>query len=292
MTYSTNTFTASRQQPSTADGSGANTSGTVNISEYSNTGTQPGSGATILREGSTYYDTIRSDLEQAQRMDVTDQIRRYANEIYGGSDSTQQSGLAASKSLQFSKAATMQRAQRLSVRAIPFTFQFVGQVGLFGAENAYVEIDLDIDKTLEDEYEEPGWNPAKLTFGDYPPIDTYMQADIQYDKDLYTINTYEPALITNAVPSLLDNPKVSIRLDDVGTGNIYIDTWLETMLYKRNKEMWGYDKMYVSPTERFFVGLHARNTRRLDYNVTVTIGEEFLPYSAITEKELVATTNY
>ena len=56
--------------------------------------------------------------------------------------------------------------------------------------------------------------------------------------------------------------------------------------------MWGYDKMYVSPTERFFVGLHARNTRRLDYNVTVTIGEEFLPYSAITEKELVATTNY
>ena len=51
---------------------------------------QPGSGGEILRDGTTYYDTIRSDLEQLQRVDVTEQIRRYANEIYGGSDNTQQ----------------------------------------------------------------------------------------------------------------------------------------------------------------------------------------------------------
>ena len=107
--------------------------------------------------------------------------------------------------------------------------------------------------------------------------------------------------ILNNVNDFLRQKDISVTPDisllfsefiDIGTGNIYVDTWLETMLYKRNKEMWGYDKMYVSPTERFFVGLHARNTRRLDYNVTVTIGEEYLPYSEITEKELVATTNY
>ena len=318
MTYSTNTFTASQPQQSQsstpqtsytntsstpvstpsvsaaqpASGGNANTSSVVQISSYTNQGVQPGSGGEILRDGTTYYDTIRSDLEQLQRVDVTEQIRRYANEIYGGSDNTQQSGLAASKSLQFSKASTMQRAQRLSVRAIPFTFQFVGQVGLFGAENAYVEIDLDITNTLEDAYEEPDWDPADIIYGDFPTVDTYVQATIDFDEDLYVVNTYEPALITNLAPALLDNPKVSIQLDNIGTGNIYVDNWLETMIYKRDKEMWGYDKIYLSPKDRFYVGMHARNTRRLNYNVTVTIGEEYLPSSSVAEQRLIASNTY
>ena len=131
MTYSTNSFTASN-------------GGAVQSATYADTGTQPGSGSEVLRQGSNYYETARSDIQQLQRVDVTDQILRY-NDIYGGSDSTNQSGLAASKSLNYAKSPTMQQAQRLKLTAFPFTFEFAGSVGLFGSENVYIRVDLDLE---------------------------------------------------------------------------------------------------------------------------------------------------
>jgi hypothetical protein len=107
MTYSTNTFTASQ-----ASGSNTISSGAVQSSQYTDSGTTPSSGAAILRDGSSYYTTQSSRTEQLQRVDVTDQIRQY-NEIYGGSSNTQQGGLAASKSLNYSNAPTIQQAQRV-----------------------------------------------------------------------------------------------------------------------------------------------------------------------------------
>ena len=55
--------------------------------------------------------------------------------------------------------------------------------------------------------------------------------------------------------------------------------------------MWGYDEMYVSPKDTIYVGFHARNTRHLPYNVTVTIGEEILSSGDVARQELVATSN-
>ncbi len=96
------------------------------------------------------------------------------------------------------------------------------------------------------------------------------------------------ALITDPVPTFWD-PYVSVKMTDIGTGNIYIDTWLEPMLYTREREMWGYDRMYVRPRDSFYIGVHARNTRHLPYNIEVTIGEEYLQSETIAEKELIAT---
>ena len=79
-------------------------------------------------------------------------------------------------------------------------------------------------------------------------------------------------------------------MEDVGTGNIYIDTWLEPMLYTRERSMWGYDRMYVRPKDHFYVGVHARNTRHLPYNIEVTVGREYVQSGTITDREFIATS--
>ena len=112
--------------------SGSSGQGAVQSAQYVNTGTQPGSGAEILREGSTAYSSAAEAVTKYQRVDVTEQIQRY-HQLYGGSDNTQQGGLAASKSLNYAPAPTMQRAQRAKATVYPFTYTLIGQVGLFGA---------------------------------------------------------------------------------------------------------------------------------------------------------------
>ena len=99
------------------------------------------------------------------------------------------------------------------------------------------------------------------------------------------------ALITSGLV-VIDNPKVSVVADDIGTGNIYIDNWFELMLYTRDQKMWGYDKMYVNPRDHFYLGFHARNTRQLPYNVTCTVGAEYISSQNIADKSLIATSNY
>ena len=290
----------------------------VNITSYADTGTQPGSGAQLLRDGSTYYDRATTEVTNQQRVDITDQIIRY-HQLYGGSDNTQQGQLAASKALNYAKAPTMQQAQRLRITSFPFTFDFKGAVGLFGAENAYVRIDLDLDILTSPEIEEDDYKPAYIDYVNVPPEGGYEQEDLIYDQDPPPPNNTEAnnarnvcagyvTEIINGIPQLeyncfmgalitagrapIDNPKVSVVADDIGTGNIYIDNWFEIMLYTRDQKMWGYDKMYVNPRDHFYLGFHARNTRQLPYNVSCTVGDEYISSQAIADKSLIATSNY
>ena len=281
MTYSTNSFTASK-----GGGSGQVNQGAVQSSEYVDSGTTPGSGGQVLREGSTHYDTASSRIEQLQRTDVTEQIRQY-NALYGGSDNTQAAGLAASKSLEYAPAPTIQQAQRVFTTVAPFTFKLIGQVGLFGAENYYVRIATDILTSFDpgftvNDYQEADildtpevtintYEPLVLDFDRDPPppnpkpgaqdppeqqADRFCCAFLGGTPDNPILNCYYGAVITEGLP-ILDDPVISIELKDIGTGNIYIDNWLETMLYTREREMWGYDKMYIRPNDHFFVGIHA-----------------------------------
>ena len=247
------------------------------------------SGAELLRTGSSAYSLASEAVTKYQRSDVTDQIIRY-HQLYGGSDNTQQSGLAASKSLNYAKAPTMQQAEAVLARVITFTFDFTGVVGLFGAENAYVRVNIDVQGTTDDsEYAEIGWTSADLIYGVEPPnvaIDYYYGAEIYYELDQSIVNTYEPAEITYGVPDL-PNPKVSIDINNIGTGNIYIDNWLDVMLYTREGEMWPYDRMFLNPKDHFYVGFHARNTRRLPFNVQCIIGKEYINADQIREKEYI-----
>jgi hypothetical protein len=313
MAYTTNTFTAS----------GSNSGSTVNngapqSAQYVDNNTSPGSGAQVLRDGSTFYDTASSRVEQLQRIDVTEQIRQY-HQLYGGSDNTQQGGLAASKSLNYSHAPTMQQAQPVNTTVYPYTFKLSGQVGLFGAENYYLRVDVDMLTPLDDDMEEYGWYPAKFTEGVPTTVNTYQSAQLDFDLDPPPaspregaqntpeqqagirccafiggipsdpiLNCYYPVLITTGVPTFYD-PLISVDLNDIGVNNIYIDNWLETMLYTREKKMWGYDRMYIRPKDHFYVGIHARNTKHLPYNVDVIVGKEYVQSDEVADKSLIAT---
>jgi len=315
MTYSTNTFTASQ-----SSGSSAVNNGAIQSAQYADSGTTPGSGAAILRDGSSYYATQTSRIEQLQRVDVTDQIRQY-NEIYGGSSNTQQGGLAASKALNYSNAPTIQQAQQVRTTVYPLTFKLVGQVGLFGAENYYLRVEVNLLTPLAPEFEEVGYEPAVVTFEDSPTVNTYEPEFINFDKDppppdpapdaqiipsqqasttccafiggipsAPILNCYYGARFSNVISTTFD-PWVSIDLNNIGVNNIYIDNWLDTMLYTRERQMWGYDKMYVRPKDFFYVGIHARNTRQLAYNVDVTVGLELLQGDEIVDRDLIAYNN-
>ena len=157
-------------------------------SQYVDSGTTPGSGAQILRDGSDFYTTAPTRVEQGQRIDVTEQIRLY-NDLYGGSDNTQAGGLAASKSLNYAPAPTMQQAQVVKTTVYPFTFKLVGQVGLFGAENYYVKVDVDLLTPLQPEEEEDGWQPAVLTSGPSETVNTYESLTLTFGETNLESNT-------------------------------------------------------------------------------------------------------
>ena len=292
---------------------------------YVDDGTTPAGAAETLRQATALTNpTSLADVASYQNLSVTEQIQRY-NQLYGGSDNTQQGGLAASKSLNYANSPTIQQAARVKASSIPFTYKFEGQVGLFGAENIYYAFDIDIENILNESpatqvgaYFEayidvgadnsvgppPGfYEPAVfITNQDPPPPDPGCPEPNAFPVDTFQstqccaflggipsqpiLNCYYAAKITNIFPPLYE-PLISVELKNIGTGNIYIDTWLETMIYTRERKMWGYDKIYVRPRDLLYFGFHARNTRHLPYNVEVTIGEEIVNAADVRETYLI-----
>jgi len=116
------------------------------------------------------------------------------------------------------------------------------------------------------------------------PDTIYTQATIDRTKDLNIVNTFDPANIKVTVNNKT-NPYVSIELKNLKTGNIYIDSWLDSRLYTANQEEHPYDKMYVRANDCFYLGVHARNTRRLPYNIECIIGNEYKGYSELTDED-------
>ena len=82
------------------------------------------------------------------------------------------------------------------------------------------------------------------------------------------------------------NPFVSVDLKNFKTGNIYTDSWLDVRLYTADKEEHPYDLMYIRPNQFFYLGIHARNTKRIPYNLELAIGEEYKPLEEIHDKRL------
>ena len=234
----------------------------------------------------TYSETLAASNQT--RLDVTEQIQRI-HQIYGGSDNTQQGGLAASKSLNYAQAPTMQRALPVTATVIPFTFHFVNQVGLFGAENMYVKVSIDIQSAPINEPIINNYEAAQLYYPSEPIENTYEQAVLD-PQNYITVNTYEQAEISDDFPAFT-NPKVKVDVKNLKTGNIYIDTWLDVMLYKKDGEMWPFDIIYLNPKDEFYLGFHARNTRHLPFNVDCTIGEEVVEASTLRAEEYIAYYN-
>tara|TARA_R110002012_G_scaffold302451_1_gene503358 strand:+ start:313 stop:1269 length:957 start_codon:yes stop_codon:yes gene_type:complete len=208
-------------------------------------------------------------------MDVTPQILQI-NRIYGASDNTQPSTLSASRSLNYAEGPSIQRPSHENLNVIPFIFRYADEVGLFGAENHFVRINVEVDRDFSLAcYEGDYYECADI---DYITEDLslyYSSAEIDLELDKTTVNTYEPAEITlNAKIPLIYDPYISVELINLKTGNQYYDNWLSVSLYTKEREPIAEDHMYIRLNDFFYVGFHALDTRRIPYNVEVKVGEE------------------
>lgn len=87
-------------------------------------------------------------------------------------------------------------------------------------------------------------------------------------------NAYEPAQLSADIIPAANSKYYKIELKNLKTGNIYIDSWLDVRLYNKYREEHPYDIMYIKQNEMFYIGFHARNTKRLPYNVVCSVAEQ------------------
>ena len=225
-------------------------------------------------------------------MDVTQQVNRQM--ITSGGGSSRPEYFAVNRSLDRSKGSnSLINADTQRVTAIPYSVSFKDTVGLFGAENIFIKVQLDVQNSLdltEGGIEIDGY--TELTISSDRNTDIYWDEAVRdYSKDLLPIeNTFEPAEFSNDLNYNL-RPLVRIDLNNLKTGNKYIDAWFDVR-HKPNKEEHPYDVMYINPKGYFYIGFHARNTKRLPYNVSMTVdGKLFSEFDLKPEeKRLLASS--
>jgi hypothetical protein len=218
--------------------------------------------------------------------DVTTQIRK-SHIYYGGSDNTAQHRTASGKSLNYANGATIQNPAIQVVNVLPGDFLYQDTVGLFGVENHYIKFRLDILETTTTYYAETGWEAPKLYTDNSDANGFWEDFERQTLAFTYADNDYEAAdVVPYQIPELSDM-YVSVELENLKTGNIYVDSWLDTRIYTQDREEHYSDLMYMKPNNFFYVGFHARNTKRLPYNVRVRIGSQILSYDDIEDKRYI-----
>jgi len=137
-------------------------------------------------------------------------------------------------------------------------------------------------------FEEAGWQCANTTkqkteelYWEMGNIDTKApELDLIYES---------AAISQNTLPNLAEG-YLSVDLNNLKINNKYIDSWLDVRLYTKQREEHPYEKMYVRPHDFFYIGFHARNTRRLSYNVECVVGLEYLEYGSIPDKRYIMKT--
>jgi len=197
--------------------------------------------------------------------------------IYGGSDNTNPKYASDNKSLNYRGGGSITKPEQDRVSIIPFTLNYNDTVGLFGAENHFVKVTVKIDRDNAFRcFEEVDWECSVITDADLTTVNSYAPAIVDTAADLSVVNTYEPAeLIENNLGNLFD-AFVSVDLSNLKTNNKFIDNFIDVRLYNKNRKAHPYDKMYVRPTDYFYIGFHALNTRRLPYNVQCIVGQEYI----------------
>jgi hypothetical protein len=219
-------------------------------------------------------------------MDVTQEIQRN-HIIYGASDYTAPSGLAASKSLNYADGPSIIRPAHQELSVIPHTFRYQSEVGLFGAENYFSKIQLNIERSIAGVcFEEPGWRCALIREQRLPEEPYWEAGIVDYGFSCSTENTYEcPIIKGNELPEITGDAYVSVDLIKFPTGNQFNDKWVDVRLYTKSREEHPYDRMWVKEKDFFYLGIHARNTRRLPFNVACIIGAQYADYNAIPNKD-------
>ena len=234
-------------------------------------------------------------------MDVTQEYLEKV-QLYGGSDYTNPSNLAASRTLNYAEGPTMQRAVKQTCSTIPFKFDYSGAVGLFGAENIFFKITLDISETSPYNcFEEQFWeclyinltppddlDPNYGTFAGSPQDPAPNTAIIDFDaadENPVPSNGYVPAFLSSELPFQNGNELIGVKLYNLGTGNQYVDKDLDVRLYSSCRFEHGFDEMLTPLQSTFYVGIHARNTKRIDYNVRCLVGSTYRDFNDLNSEE-------
>ena len=222
-------------------------------------------------------------------MDVTNEIRKN-HIIYGASDYTAPHRHASGRSLNYAAGPSITRPAIQNVSIVPFTLKYESEVGLFGAENYFVKVNLDILNSAAGVcYEEPFWFCGNVDYGSNEPPDGFYSPGLVLKGDYAVEPGYIQANVNdNNLPYIPGSDSyISIDLNNLKVGNRFIDDWLDVRLYTKDREEHPFDRMYVRSNDFFYIGIHARNTKRLAFNVECVLGKEFLEYDAIQEKQLI-----
>ena len=209
-------------------------------------------------------------------MDVTQDINNRIDG-YGRRAVSNPAYASVNRTLDFaSQGSNINQAVPEPVSVLPVGLSYKDTVGLFGVENVYIKLDLNIQNINFDEADliENDYRDAKTIPGPILVVNDYTDADADVTDDREVVNTYEPASMTNVL-STYPNPVVSIDLKNLKTGNKFIDAWFDVRLYNRQRIEHPYNRMYVKLDDVAYLGFHARNTKRLPYNVSVRVGDVF-----------------
>ena len=211
-------------------------------------------------------------------INITEQQNRYRM-LLGGSGGSNPAYNAVNKNLDHAKGSnSLLNARVEKITAIPYASIYSDSVGLFGAENVFIKVELDIknattyfnDVVLVGDYLEG------TISGGLEVTDQYWEsAIIDYNDDYHIENNYEPVALTSEI-QFIPQGLVRIDLENLKTGNKYIDAWFDVRLYDKNRKEHNFDVMYLGVKDHFYIGFHARNTKRLPYNVRMTVGSELV----------------
>ena len=220
-------------------------------------------------------------------MDVTTEVNKSLITM-GGSGTTYSPHLASAKTLNYAAdKSSINNAAVETITAIPYTVKYSDTVGLFGTENVFIKLQLNIlssssafanVETPENDY------ISVWTFIEDATINTYETGIFDFITIEGTVNTYETARISNDL-SEFRNLYVRLDLKNLKTGNKYIDSWFDVRIYTRDKKEYPYDTIYISRNDYIYLGFHARNTRRLPYNIEMDIGYEYLEYENLSSTQ-------
>ena len=193
----------------------------------------------------------------------------------GGSGSPKDNYLSANKSLNFAvNSNSMLNAAPTRITDLPFTQEYSDTVGLFGAENYFVKVVPEIQSQSGDNIIYFGYLPAKIDQNaTTPEADLYEDPVLDYERDLTVVETYHPAVIDNSLGTGGQRPLISVAINNKGTGNKFIDAWFDVRLYTSDRLEHPYDLLYIRPNDFCYVGFHARNTKRLPYDVELYVGQ-------------------
>lgn len=224
-------------------------------------------------------------------MNVTAEILKH-DQVYSASDNTNPDRYASGKVLNYASGASIVKPEVAEISVVPYNLHYEDAVGLFGVENYFLRVNLNVigDIVLA-EYMEQGYNAATIDLFNTSTSAGYSVAALDADAPENDTDWNSAATPAITLPDIGTETYLSVKLINNETGNMYNDNHLDVRLYTSEHEEHPFDEMFIKPKDHFFVGIHARNTRRLPYNIEVKIGEEYTKLEAITNKSYIMKTN-